>query len=189
MNVPLQLSFRNVEPSEAVARKIRERTAWLELYCNQIISCRVVVEIPHKHHKKGNLYHIRIDIRVPDREIVVSRKPDSHHAYEDIYVTIQDAFDEARRELQDYKRRRRCEVKHLEHPPRAHVIRLVQGDGKYGFIRTDEGRELYFHENSVLNGDFDRLKVGSEVRFSEERGDEGPQASTVEVIRKKQIHA
>lgn len=184
MKVPAQITFRNLDSSDAVMLKIQERIGWLENYSNQIISCRVVIETPHKHHHRSNLYHIRIDLRLPGKELIISRGPEAHLAHKDIYVTIHDAFDEARREIEDYVRRRRREVKNHVSPPRAYVVRLIHDDGGYGFIRTEDGRDLYFHGHSVLNRQYDQLEVGTEVRYAEEAGEMGPQASTVEIVKK-----
>jgi ribosomal subunit interface protein len=182
MRTGLQIAFRNLEPSEAIAARIRQRVAWLERFFSRIISCRVIVEAPHKHHHSGNIYHIRVNLRVPGKEIVVSRNPEFHEAHKDMYVAIRDAFDEVRRELEDHARRRRVEVKSLVTPPRGSIARLIHGDGGYGFLQTEDGRELYFHSNSVLGRGFDRLEKGMEVRYAEEMGEDGPQASTVEIL-------
>ena len=182
MRLPLQISFRNMPHSEAVERAVVERAESLERFSKQIMGCRVVVETRHRHHQ-GNLYHIRIDLTLPGNEIVVGREPALHHAYEDVYVAVRDAFDAARRRLEDYTRQRNQRVKVHESPPHGHIARLDHGKG-YGFIETPDGREIYFHRNSVLDADFDRLEVGDPVRFHEEAGEEGPQASTVYVERK-----
>lgn len=185
MKVPVQISFRHLDSSNTVESVIHEKIAWLEHFCDQIISCHVVIEKPHEHHHRGNLFHVRIDLRLPGHELVISRGPGAHKAHKDIYVTIHDAFDEARRELEDYSRRRRVDVKNLSSPPHAFVVRLERDDGGFGFIRTADDREIYFHSNAVLNGQYDHLEIGSEVRFSEEMGEKGPQASTIEVVGKK----
>lgn len=112
MPIPLQVTFRNMTPSDALAAKIRERCADLERFCDQIMSCRVVVELHHRHHAQGNLYHVRITLRVPGAELVVGREPPEHHAHEDGYVAVRDAFDEIRRQLEDHVRQRRGDVKH-----------------------------------------------------------------------------
>jgi cold shock CspA family protein/ribosome-associated translation inhibitor RaiA len=185
MQVHPQISFRNVTPSDAILTKVRERIGWLESYCDQMISCHVVIEKPHRRHRKGNLFHVRVRIRLPGSEVVVSRDPAAHGAYKDLYVTIHHVFDEARRKLEDSVRLRRREVKISESAPHAFVVRLVRDDGGYGFIRTLENRELYFHSHSVLNGKFDQLQIGSEVRFNEEMGENGPQASTIVLAGKE----
>ncbi len=182
MRLPLQISFRDIPPSAAVEAKIRERAEKLERYYDRIMGCRVVVEAPHGRHHQGKLFHVRVDLTVPGSEIVVSREPAEHHAHEDVFVAVRDAFDAAQRQLADYARRQRGATKVHEAAAVARVCRLFAEKG-YGFIETPEGTEVYFHRNSVLDGDFDSLTVGSEVRISIEEGDSGPQASTVHVVR------
>ena len=110
MQTPLQIAFRNLERSEAVATRIAERAAKLESFYDGIIGCRVTVEALHKH-RRGNHYHVRVDVTVPSAELVANREPDEHHSYSDVYVAIRDAFDAMRRQLQDYARQRRGQVK------------------------------------------------------------------------------
>jgi len=111
MKLPLEIVFHNLEPSDAIETKVRERAEKLEKFYKDIMSCRVVVEAGHKHHHKGNLYHVRIDLKVPSAELIASREPQDHHAHEDVYVAIRDSFDAMRRQLEDYSRRRRGNVK------------------------------------------------------------------------------
>ncbi len=186
MQIPLEIRFHNLGPSEAVEAAIRKRAEQLEHFVHNITSCCVTIDVPHKHHRQGNLYRVTIDIRTPTGEIVVSRSPDQHRAHEDAYVAIRDAFKAARRQLQDQARERRGEVKLHETPPHGRVSALHPDDG-YGRITDSDGREIYFHRNSVVNADFGALEVGAEVRFAEEAGDEGPQASSVLLIGKHHI--
>src|SRR6516225_3298425 len=181
MQVPLQVSFRHMEHSEAIEALIREKVAKLDASPDHIMGCRVVVEPAGKHHEHGNLYEVRIDITVPGEEIVVTREPSEHAEYKDIQVAIRDAFDSARRRLEDYVRRRRGTVKALETAPHARVSKLFP-DEDYGFIETPDGREIYFHRHSILHDAFDRLEIGTEVTFVEEAGKKGPQASTVKLV-------
>lgn len=95
-------------------------------------------------------------------------------------MAIRDAFDAARRQLEDHARRHRRQVKVHAAAPRGRIARLDYGKD-CGFIETPDGREIYFHRNSLLNADFARLEVGDVVRFHEEAGEQGPQASTVHV--------
>jgi cold shock CspA family protein len=185
MRLPLQITFRNLPRSEAVERAVRERAERLDRFCQRIMACRVVVETRHRRHH-GNLYHLRIDLTLPGQEIVAGREPSRHQAYEDVYVAVRDAFDAARRRLEDYARRHDGRVKAHEPTPRGRITRLDPDKG-CGFLGTPDGREIYFHRNSVLNEDFDRLVVGGLVRYHEEAGEEGPQASTVHAERK--LHA
>ena len=186
MQIPLQIRFHKLEPSEAVEAAIRKRAEKLEQFAQDITSCRVTIEAPHKHHHQGNLYHVTIDIRTPAGEVVVSQSPDRHQAYKDAYVAIRDAFKAARRQLQDQERERRGKVKVHETPPHGRVSAIYPTDN-YGTISDSNGREIYFHRNSIVNEDFDQLEIGAEVRFAEEAGDEGPQASSVHVIGKHHI--
>jgi ribosomal subunit interface protein len=180
MQVPLEITFRDMPPSPAIEAAIREKASKLEEFHDRITSARVVVEVPHRQHRKGKLFHVRVDVRVPGREIVVSREPEAHHAHEDVYVAIRDAFDGVKRQLEDHAREMRGGVKAHEAPPEGRVVRLHADDG-YGFIETPDGREVYFHRHSVVGGDFDRLRTGDRVRFNEGPGEHGPQASTVHV--------
>jgi cold shock CspA family protein/ribosome-associated translation inhibitor RaiA len=178
MQRPLQISFRGLKASESIESSVREHAERLEQF-GTIMSCRVIVEAQHRRHRKGRIYHVRIDLTVPGREIVVSRDPAEHHAHEDVYVAIRDAFDATRRQLEDYVREIRQDVKHHEPAHQTGSVRAIFSEGRYGFITSEDGREIYFHENSVLDGGFGILSVGSRVRFVEEAGNEGPQASSV----------
>ena len=107
MQIPLQITFRGMDPSKAIEAKIRERTDELSQFYDRITSCRVTVETGHHHHRKGNLFHLVVNIAVPGDEIVVNRDPSGDHAHEDIHVAIRDAFDAARRQIEDHARRAR----------------------------------------------------------------------------------
>jgi len=186
MKLPLQIVFDNLPPSAAIEARIRKKADKLDLYCDGIMSCRVVVEAPHKHQHQGKLYRVRINVTVPDEELVVSRDPAQNQAHEDVYVAIRDSFNAIRRQLEDYARRRRGDVKRHESPPHGKVTQLFPEEG-YGIIKTPDRRQIYFHQNSVVDSDFSKLEVGSEVRFVEEMGEKGPQASTVYAIGKHHI--
>ncbi|MBT8125518.1 MAG: HPF/RaiA family ribosome-associated protein [Gammaproteobacteria bacterium] len=114
MQSPVQITFRGFEHSDFVEEKIREKAKKLDHYYPHISHCRVVIEAEHHRHHQGNLYDVRIDITVPDKEIVVSRKKHDNHAHEDAYVAIRDAFNAARRQLEDYARVHRGDVKSHE---------------------------------------------------------------------------
>jgi len=180
MQIPLKITFKDIPQSDFVEGRIREKVAKLEKFAGDITSCRVTIEAPHQHHNKGNLYNIKVDVTLPGEEIVANRHPDQHHAHEDIYVAIRDAFNATQRQLEDYVRRRRGKVKTHDSEPHGKIISLVPYED-YGLIQTDDGREIYFHRNSVLEEDFDKLEIGTSVHFSEEMGDNGPQASTIHV--------
>lgn len=178
MQLPLQITLHDIAPSEPVEGYIRERASKLDLFCDGIISCRVAVEPSARHRRKGRRYTVRIHLTLPGNEVVVNRQ-----AAEDLYVAIRDAFETARRKLKDCARRQRGAVKTHEGQLHARVSKLFPDEG-YGFLEAPDGHEVYFHENSVLHPGFDRLAVGQAVRFVEEQGEKGPQASTVVIIGK-----
>jgi ribosomal subunit interface protein len=185
MTIPLQITFQNMPPSPAIEANVRERSARLERFAKRIVSCKVVIESPHRHHHKGKLYDVSLEISVPGKDIHVTRSPRQDHAHEDVYVAIRDAFNAAGRQLEDHVRRLRADVKTHEAPDIGIVVRLFPEQG-YGFIAHPRLGEIYFHEHSVVNGGFRNLSVGNEVRFTAAEGEspQGLQASTVTPIGK-----
>ena len=186
MQFPLQIDFRNMDRSEALERAIEERLEKLDRFAPDVVRCKVTIESPHRHHEKGNLYHVRVDLHVPGAEIVINRDPGQDHAHEDPFVAVRDAVNAAARKLQDYVRVRRGKVKTHESPPHGRVSE-VYPDQDYGRITSSDGRLIYFHRNSLLDAALEDVTVGAEVRFDEEQGDKGPQATTVALIGKHHI--
>lgn len=186
MRLPLQISFRNLDRSEAIEAAVRKRAARLDRFCGDIMSCRVTVEAPHRHRHKGKTYVVKIDLTVRGGELVVSRTPDDDHSHEDVYVAIRDAFDAMTRRVEDHVLTRRGKIKSHAVPPHGRISELQPGLD-FGRIATADGREIYFHRNSVLNADFDDLQPGDEVRFAEEPGDQGPKATTVRRVGKHHL--
>ncbi len=111
MKLPVQITYRNMQKSEAVDAFVRTKAAGLDKYCPDITGCRVVVEAPHRSHRIGNLYRVRVDVTIPGTEVVAARHPAFHHAHEDVQVAVRDAFRAARREVMDYVRERRGQTK------------------------------------------------------------------------------
>lgn len=173
MKLALQVTARDLPLTDAIDTAIRNKALKLTHFFDRIISCRVVVHAPHRHHHKGKSYHVDIDIHVPGAELIVKREP-----HEDLYIAIRDAFDAARRQLQGYVCRQRREVKLHDVDLPARISHLEQEQG-YGFITTIEGREIYFHRNSLTHGRFEKLRVGTFVRYAEAQGEQGPQASAL----------
>jgi len=185
MQLMPQITFRGMSSSAAIDTNLRSRIDKLNEFYDHIMNCRVMVETSHRHHQ-GNLYHIRIDLTVPGSELVANRDPPEHQENEDIHVAIRDAFDAAERELKDYAQCQRGDVKTHKVSPHGRIATLFPDEG-YGFIEASDGREIYFHQNSLLNIDFGQLEVGQEVRFSEEIGEQGSQASTVQLVGKHHL--
>jgi cold shock CspA family protein len=176
MQRELQITARDFVITEAIELQVRERARALEAYFDRLTGCRVVLEAPAvHHHRKGGPFNVRIDMRVPGNELSVNRQNG-----EDLSIAVRDAFDAARRVLEDYVRELRHDIKTHEQQ-QAKVTRVFIDEG-YGFLETTDGREIYFHRNSVLGGHFEHLKPGTAVRYAEEMGENGPQASTVAVL-------
>jgi len=181
MGAPVQITFRDVKPSRAVSSHIGRRAAKLETFCDRMVKCHVVVKEPHRHSTQGGRYHVSVDMHVPGRELVVSSPTDA--GKDDLHAAVDEVFGDAERVLEDYARRLAGAEKVHDRSPHGVVARVFHDRG-YGFIEAErDGHEVYFHENSVLDARFDRVGVGTRVRFSEEDGDKGPQASTVHVVR------
>lgn len=175
MEIPLQITAHDIDLTDAIKSDITEKAEKLDKFYGEIMRCRVVIESPRRHQHEGKLYTVKIYMTVPGAELVVKRELDK-----DLYVAIRDAFRDARRQLQDFVREQRGDVKYHEELSHAVIGRLFPNKG-YGFLITPDGLEVYFHANSVLNKDFDNLNVGMKVRFVKEDGVKGPQASTVTV--------
>jgi ribosome-associated translation inhibitor RaiA len=186
MQQPLQIVWRGMEASPALETNIHEHVTKLEVFCDHIIGCRVVVEQLHRHKHRGNLFNVRVDVTVPGTELVVNHEHRKDHGHEDAFVAARDAFNAMGRRLEDFVRRERGHVKSHEVPPHGRVAELYP-HMDYGKLETLDGRLLYFHRNSVVDGDFDKLQIGTEVRFAEEMGDQGPQASTMTIVGKHHI--
>jgi cold shock CspA family protein len=179
MQVPLQITMQGFEHSAALEADIRLHAQKLERFHPRVVSCRVTVEEMRRHHRQGRQFSVRIDLRVPGDEIVVNLD----HA-EDVHVAVRDAFDSARRQLEETIRERRGDVKEHAAPQHGTVARLFAADG-CGFIRADDGHELYFSRENVVSPSFERLAPGTAVQFIEELAAEGPQAKRVSAGKHK----
>ena len=205
MQLTPTIAFRGLQTSPALEAEIRSRIDKLEKYYPAIVGCRVLVELVQRRHETGNRYHVRIDLTVPGEDLVVTHQAslrataraigaqkttktgeldrDRKHAR----VAVREAFETARRKLQDYVRRQRGTVKVTVRQPSGRVSQLFPVD-EYGYIEAEDGHEVYFQKSSVLKSAFDRLAVGSAVSFVEQPGEKGPQASTVRLLHPRRTH-
>lgn len=186
METPIQVTFRNMDRSPVLEERARELARRLEHYHDHIISCRVVIEAPHRRRTKGNIYRVAMDVTVPGRELVVKEKTEHNHSHEDPYVALRDAFSAMTRRLQDHVRRMRGKVKQHEIPPHGRIARL-NPDGGTGLIATSDGREIAFSRNSLVDTEFSHLRLGDEVRYVETDNGAGPVASTVRRVGKHHV--
>ena len=129
MTRPLQVTFRNMAVAPVLEEEVRARAAWLETFFGEIVGCRVLIEFPHRHRSKGRPVHIRVELSVPGEDIVVTQETTPYFTFgdamseiadrtlagqpghRDVVMAIHDAFDVARRRLEDFARRRRADVK------------------------------------------------------------------------------
>jgi cold shock CspA family protein len=190
MTIPIKITYRNIDPSPAIEADICKHAEKLEEFDARIHWCNVSVEAAGKHQRKGRLYRIGISLGVPGKTISVDRAGPRDEAHSDVYVAIRDSFNALARQVEDHARIRRADVKAHEVPQHGRIVRIFPEQG-YGFIETASGEEVYFHRNSVVEGDFSKLAVDSEVRLEIAYGEseKGPQATTVKPIGKHHIVA
>jgi len=181
MDTPLEIAFHNTEPSQYLEDRIRERVDRMHRRFSRINSCRVVVEVPHRSQANAQAFHVRIESRVPGKELVVSRDPGRHKAHFDPYVMVRDAFDAMERQLEQHSQEVRGDVKSRSAPMQGRVLRTFR---EHGFIATTDGREIYFHRNAVVDARFENLEEGTPVELCLVHGESpaGPQATTVRPI-------
>ena len=184
--VPLEIHFRHLAHSEALETHIRHQVDKLGKFHPSLHNGHVTIEQLHRHHTQGNHFHVRMGVKVPGHELIADRQPDQNHAYTDVYVAIRDAFDAMRRQLEELVRHQQGHVKQHEERPHGHITEIAP-DKTFGRIESVDGRWLYFHRNSLVGEDLDKLQIGTPVYYVEDIGDEGPQASSVHPIGKHHI--
>src|SRR5262245_56959331 len=193
MLLPVQVTFRNMDSDGGLEELVQQEAAKLERFYGRITSCRP------QRAQSSKLYHVRIDLGLPNGELVVKHTPSLHAALQHVKVeksrqeaegvlvhknprrAIREAFREMTRRVQDYKRKQEGAVK-IRHKMAEGTVKEIFPDENYGFLETADNRQIYFNEASVLDGHFSRLRVGTRVRLAEERGEKGLQASTVKMI-------
>lgn len=179
--IDLKIQFIDFAESAAIRSMVQDHVDSLEKMCNKIMSCHVVLSRPHRKLHQGSIYKVKLRLHLPGTEIIIDKDPGKNHAHEDIHIAIRDAFLAARRKVEDYVRIRSGHVKEKIRPLHAKILRINYPEG-YGFLLSEDQREIYFHRNSIIRGNFDQLSVGQEVRFSEGAGENGPQVSSMEVV-------
>lgn len=196
MQVPLEISYHNVDGSDWINDYITERAEHLDHVTGGIVSCRVVVEMAQRPHQTGNPFRVRVEATFPPKKDLIG---DKEEVVEDPQIQlrpiIRHAFDAVEKQAKKQKQMMRGNAKQHHAPqtlaeprplaePIGFVVRLFRDDG-YGFIKVaSDNEEYYFNRNAVLHGDFERMELGVQVRFEPSEGEEGPQASTVQVIDK-----
>jgi ribosome-associated translation inhibitor RaiA/cold shock CspA family protein len=184
MERPLEITFHNLPSSDAVEAEIRKHVAKLEKLHDRIIGCRVSVELLHRQHRTGKVFDVHITLSLPGTDVAVSREPHRAHdkyAHPDVHTSLRDAFAAAERQLKDLKQRQQGDAEVHEVPFQGQVSQLFESED-YGFILTNEGVQLHFHRNSLMDADFAALKRGDLVRYVAGDGDTGPTAKKVWLV-------
>ena len=187
MQVPIEIAFHNLDPIPWAEEEIRSRIAKLEQIFDRLVTCRVRVDQRANNSSRNIPPVVRIELGVPGKDLVVSHEPDHlQHKFQspDLRNAINEAFRIAEDQLAEYKRQMQDRSTEPLHAVQSQVLGQVADidpSGDFGFVLTNTGGMLYFHRNSVLSGDFTKLRRGDEVHYIEEMGDTGPTASKVRV--------
>ncbi len=183
MRIPPEISFHGLNRSEHLENLIYNDIAKLEKLSDNLISCRVGIVLEQKSRKTSNPYRVRIEMRFPPgHDLVVNHKSGLKEDTEDLPTVIKNGFKSAQRRLkQQIEKQQGVRKVHPQQETIALITKIFSDEG-YGFLRSTDGEEVYFHRNSILNHDFDQLKPGDGVNFTAELGDEGLQASSVMVV-------
>jgi cold shock CspA family protein/ribosome-associated translation inhibitor RaiA len=190
LQVPLEIAFHNIESSAWAEQEIRARVADLQKLYDRLTSCRVRIDQRAKDRSGTIPPVVHIELGIPGRsDLVVSHEPDHllrKYRHPDLHKAINEAFRIAARQLADLKGQRDGRSKDAHHDAGNQSLGQVAEitpEQDFGFLMTKEGGLLYFHRNSLLCGDFDRLERGDEVHYNEDMGDTGPIATKVRVKR------
>ena len=183
MDTPFDIHYRGVAHSESLERLVRRKLDHLEHLFGHIITARVAVERAARRVGHDALFRVRVELHVPNEVIVAIRDPGQGTHAETLDAAVRDAFQRAKRQLLDYKQRVQRETKVPVGPAHGRVTQVFPYAG-YGFLRTPDGRDLYFHENALIGIALRDLEPGTEVRYAESERESGPHASSVEPIGK-----
>ena len=185
MQTTPELIFHDVDRSAWVETYILERVQRLERFAEGITSCRVTLAQEQASHTKGNRYSVMVEVRLPpNNDLAVRKMKDIRDMPAQLPLDRAEGEVDQRRQLKKAAALRREEKLRADGEQPHGMVEKLFAEG-YGFIRTvDDDRQYYFHRNSVLHDDFERLAIGTEVRFSAEEGDKGPQASSVQIVSK-----
>ncbi len=176
MQVPLQITFRDIEHSDAIEQHLRDETEKLnQFFSHDIISCHITIEQSQKRQHQGKLYNLHVTVNVPHREqpIVVNKKEN-----ENLYLAIRESYDVLRDQIKSFSDQMHGLSKNHAELTAGKVVRLFED---FGFIETldPDHSEFYFHANNVVSPTFKDLKIGTHVHFIEAVGNEGPMARRV----------
>ena len=185
---PIEITYKGFASSDALRRRIHQEAKKLDRLFPRIIDCQVIISIPHRAQNQGKIYHVTIKLHVPGKTMVVGHEPEHNHAHEDAFVSIRDSFRAMERELVRFTRKRSEQriketLVRQKHKDQLHgEISFLNDIDGHGLIQGEDAISYYFHQNSILNCDFNDLQKGDHVKFASEMGDKGPQASSLSLI-------
>jgi len=185
MQVPVEISYHNIDKSQAADEAIRSHVADLEEIYDRITSCRVRVDQRARSESRSIPPVVRIELGIPGhKNIVVAHEPDHllrKYQTPDLYNAINEAFRIAELQLQQLKQMRETNTRIAQEGDLRFLgqVAEIYPLQDYGYLLNKEGALLYFHRNSILSGDFDYLVRGDEAYYVEEIGDTGPLAKKV----------
>ena len=189
MDVPIEIAFKDTEKSDALESLIREKIEKLEQFHSHIVSCRVVVYVPHRRSSQPPPIAISVEVALPGSKMVVAKAEDEREiARGGNAVLVSTVFDKIQRQLKDENRVQHGEVKaHASAGTTGRIARLFP-DQNYGFVEVAGAPDLYFTRNAVQNDDYDDLEVGAAVHVTvaTDEGPMGPQASSIRLIGDQQ---
>ena len=176
------ISYHNLDPSPAVDTIARRRIEKLERLFSGIIGCDLALEALQRRKRHGRTVRAHLVVHLPGPDLSVERTVAQGSAQDDLILAVNRAFSAAEKML---KRRKKVmghvEVKH--HPPVLHgEITLIEQDLEHGWLRADDGREVYFQKDALTRGDWSSLSVGTRLRFREMQGEKGPYATGVSPV-------
>lgn len=183
-----EIIFHDVDRSDWVENYVSDRLRKLERFAQGITRCHVTLKQEQGSHRKGNIYSVLVEVRLPPQhDLTASKQKEIVDMQTQLPAIINATFGAIERQVKRTAELRRGDEKlHGNlHDGQVHgIVEKLFAEG-YGFLRrVDDNGEVYFHRNSVLNDDFERLAVGTEVRFSPELGEDGPQASSLQIVAK-----
>ena len=179
MQIPLDIDYRNVNKTEALEDRIRERVAKLDRLSDKLSSCHVSVEKLHQHQDSGRRFRVRLVLHhPPGQEVVVDRNSSGGDVHQEAHQVVDEVFDTAERKLKRLLDKLHGDVKsHPQQEPSAVIVEIDHEKGE-GRLRTLEGRELFFNDETSVD-EFRHLDVGDGVSFIEGHTEEGPYANSV----------
>jgi cold shock CspA family protein/ribosome-associated translation inhibitor RaiA len=189
MQVPPEIAFRHVEATDDLKELILDGIQKLEAVYPDLISCRIMVDDDTPDQRTGTTYRVRLEIGIPDHTLIVDRSDPEANNHREVRQAILAAFEVGRKRLQKAKDLQKGEVKPRTLPPHGRITALLTDEAgvRYGFLESRDGRRIYFHEEAVVEADFEALGIGDEVRFAAADGDGGLQASTVALLNRLKV--